>query len=309
MACVYSGKVRDIYKYDELENCIVLRATGRQSAFDRQIAIVPFKGVVLNQTSLWWFQKTKHIIDNHAIMSPSPDVLVAKKCVPFPIEFVVRGYITGSTSTSMWSHYKDGCREYCGIKLPDGLVKNQKLQTPICTPTTKDVHDIPISPKDIVESGRMTQDEWDFCSKKALELFEFGQKKAYERGLILVDTKYEFGRDVNNNVILIDEIHTPDSSRYWIEDTYQFKFNNHQEPDSIDKEFLRLWIRERCNPYTVEKLPEIPTELIVELAERYIDLYKIITGNEFYFNETDSTLLCESNDIVKKMTQDYRKYC
>ena len=180
---------------------------------------------------------------------------------------MVRGYITGSTSTSLWTVYNNGDREYCGNFLPEGLAKNQKLDKNMLTPTTKEVdHDRPIAPNEIVSEGWMTQEDWNYCSKKALELFEFGQKKAAENGMILVDTKYEMGKDEDGNIVLIDEIHTPDSSRYWIAETYHERMAAKQEPQNIDKEFLRLWFVDNCDPYNDETLPEAPEELIVELS-------------------------------------------
>lgn len=277
----YRGKVRDVY---DIGDKLILITTDRQSAFDRILAAIPFKGQVLNLTSAWWFEQTKHIVKNHVVALPDPNVIVAEKCKVFPIEFVVRGYITGSTSTSLWTVYKNGSRNYCGISLPEGLVKNQRLSTPLLTPTTKEKdHDRPISPEEIISEEWMTKEDWEAASKIALQLFTFGQKKALENGLILVDTKYELGRDNNGNIILIDEIHTPDSSRYWIADTYDDRFNNGKEPQNIDKEFLRLWFVDNCDPYNDEVLPPAPEELIIELSQRYIFLYETITGNVFKF--------------------------
>ena len=201
-----TGKVRDQY---DIGDKIILLTTDRQSAFDRILASIPFKGQVLNQTSAWWFEQTKQIIPNHVIKIPDPNITLAKKCEVFPIEFVVRGYITGSTSTSLWTVYKNGDREYCGNSLEEGMKKNQKLTNNMLTPTTKEKdHDRPISPKDIVKEGWMSQKHWDYCSKKALELFSFGQKVANANGLILVDTKYEMGINKDGEIVLIDEIHT-----------------------------------------------------------------------------------------------------
>ena len=275
------GKVRDQY---DLGDTVALITTDRQSAFDRVLASIPFKGQVLNQTSVWWFEQTKNIIQNHVIDVPDPNVTLAKKCDVFPIEFVVRGYITGSTSTALWTVYNSGEREYCGNILPKGLLKNQKLDANMLTPTTKDkTHDRPISPAEIIAEGWMSQADWEYCSTKALELFSFGQKKAAENGMILVDTKYEMGRDTDGNIILIDEIHTPDSSRYWINDTYEERMASEKEPQNIDKEFLRLWFVDNCDPYNDETLPEAPEELVVELSSRYIYLYETITGKPFSF--------------------------
>lgn len=275
------GKVRDSYV---LADKIVLITTDRQSAFDRVLAAIPFKGQVLNQTSAWWFEKTKHIVPNHVLATPDPNVTVGKKCSVFAVEFVVRGYITGTTSTSAWVNYQNGMREYCGNTLPEGLKKNQKFATPIVTPTTKsDEHDRLITPAEIVSEGLMTQTDWDFVSGKALELFMFGQKIAAEHGLILVDTKYEFGKDERGNIFLIDEIHTPDSSRYWIASSYEERMAKGEEPENIDKEFLRLWFTKNCDPYNDKELPAAPDELVVELSRRYIMLYEMITGEKFAF--------------------------
>ncbi|NHZ84381.1 MAG: phosphoribosylaminoimidazolesuccinocarboxamide synthase [Planctomycetia bacterium] len=277
----YRGKVRDVYDFDDK---LILITTDRQSAFDRILAAIPFKGKVLNLTSAWWFEQTKHIIKNHVIALPDVNVIIAKKCKVFPIEFVMRGYITGSTSTSLWTVYKNGSRNYCGIDLSEGLVKNQRLKTPLLTPTTKDKeHDKPISPEEIVSEGWMSQADWDAASNIALRLFAFGQQRALENGLILVDTKYELGRDDNGDIVLVDEIHTPDSSRYWIADTYENRFSKGKEPQNIDKEFLRLWFVDNCDPYNDKVLPPAPEELIVELSQRYIILYEMITGNKFKF--------------------------
>lgn len=283
-----TGKVRDQY---DLGDKIALITTDRQSAFDRVLASIPFKGQVLNLTSAWWFEQTKHIIDNQVIDIPDPNVTLAKKCKVFPIEFVVRGYITGSTSTSLWTVYNNGSRDYCGNALEEGLVKNQKLDANMLTPTTKEVdHDRPISPEDIVKEGWMNQEDWDYCSGKALELFSFGQEKAAANGMILVDTKYEMGRDSDGNIVLIDEIHTPDSSRYWIAETYDERMNAGKEPQNIDKEFLRLWFMDNCDPYNDELLPEAPNELVTELSSRYIYLYETITGGLFPFPDSGKTI-------------------
>jgi len=274
-----TGKVRDQY---DVGDKIVLITTDRQSAFDRVLASIPFKGQVLNQISAWWFKKTEHIVANHLIEMPDPNVVVAKKCKVIPIEFVVRGYITGSTSTSLWTVYNNGDREYCGNKLPEGLIKNQKLDGNMLTPTTKEEHhDRPISPEDIINEGWMTKEDWVFCSKIALDLFSFGQKIAAEHGMILVDTKYEMGIDGSGNILLIDEIHTPDSSRYWIKNTYEQRIENGLEPENIDKEFLRLWFVGNCDPYNDDELPPAPNNLVVELSNRYIYLYETIIGESF----------------------------
>lgn len=283
-----TGKVRDQYT---LDNKIALITTDRQSAFDRVLASIPFKGQVLNLTSAWWFEQTKSIINNHVIDVPDPNVTLAKKCNVFPIEFVVRGYITGTTSTALWTVYNNGDREYCGNVLPEGLVKNQKLDANMLTPTTKEEHhDRPIAPDEIVNEEWMTQENWDYCSQKALELFSFGQQKAAENGMILVDTKYEMGSDADGNIVLIDEIHTPDSSRYWIAESYDKRISMGDEPQNIDKEFLRLWFVDNCDPYNDEILPDAPEELVMELSSRYIYLYETITGGLFPFPDAGKSI-------------------
>tara|TARA_B110000116_G_scaffold75440_1_gene65513 strand:- start:1284 stop:2270 length:987 start_codon:yes stop_codon:yes gene_type:complete len=293
-----TGKVRDQYDLKEL---LALITTDRQSAFDRVLAAIPFKGQVLNLTSAWWFDQTKHIIGNHVVNVADPNVIIAKKCKVFPIEFVVRGFITGSTSTSLWTVYNNGDREYCGNKLPEGLKKNEKLKKNMLTPTTKEEHhDRPISPEEIVSENWMTQEDWDYCSQKALELFEFGQKKAEESGLVLVDTKYEMGKDEGGNILLIDEIHTPDSSRYWIAETYEERMSNGQEPQNIDKEFLRLWFVDNCDPYNDKEIPPAPNDLVIELSSRYIYLYETITGSVFPFPDHGKTVQGRINENLKE---------
>lgn len=273
------GKVRDTY---DVGDNIIIVTTDRQSAFDRNLASIPFKGQVLNETSAWWMRHTTHIVPNALIDVPDPNLSVMQKCKVFPVEFVCRGFMTGSTETSLWTHYSNGEREYCGNSFPDGMVKNQRLHENVITPTTKAKdRDIPISPDAIVGQGLMSQEEWDLTSKAALELFAFGQQEALKRGLLLVDTKYEFGKDPEGNIMLIDEIHTPDSSRYWLADGYEQRFEKGLEPQNIDKEFLRLWFRANCDPYKDTVLPEAPRELVMELSRRYILLYQMITGEEF----------------------------
>lgn len=286
------GKVRDIYELDR--NRLAIVTTDRQSAFNRSIADIPFKGQVLNQTSLWWFEQTKHIVDNAVLSTPHPNVSVMRKLEPVPIEFIVRGYMTGSTDTSLWTHYKNGSREYCGNVLEEGMVKNQRLPRNILTPTTKGVVDEPISGQEVVARGILTEGEWEYLSRMSLELFEFGQREVAKRGLILVDTKYEFGRDETGNFYVIDELHTPDSSRYWISDTYQTRFDTGQEPENIDKEFLRLWFEGRANPYKDVFLPKPPEELVCELSKRYIYLYERLTGTLFVPTEAPSDYELES---------------
>lgn len=279
------GKVRDSYT---LNDSIVLVTTDRQSAFDRNLASIPFKGAVLNLISKFWFDLTKDICPNHVISVPHSNVTVAKKVQIFPVEIVVRGYLTGSTSTSAWVNYNQGIRDFCGNILPEAMVKNQKFVAPIITPTTKsEQHDELISGKEIVMKGLMSQQDWDYVSIKALELFNFASVKALEHNLILVDTKLEFGKLENGTIVVADEMFTPDSSRYWIADTYKEKFAAGLNPDNIDKEFLRLWFIAHCDPYKDKELPEAPKELIIELSGRYIQLYEMITNHNFPFPDVN----------------------
>ena len=287
------GKVRDVYVADDK---IFLISTDRQSAFDRILARIPFKGQVLTQTSSFWFENTKDIVQNHVIGIPDPNVVVAKKLKVFPVEMVVRGYITGVTSTSAWTAYAKGERNFCGNILPEGLKKNQKFKKPIITPTTKsDEHDEKISAEEIVRRGLMTQEQWDFIADKALKLFKRGTEISAKNSLILVDTKYEFGYDEEGNIFLIDEIHTPDSSRFWIKETYEERLDKGEEPENIDKEFLRLWFTKNCNPYNDEVLPEAPEELVIELSKRYIKLFEMITGKTFKSEMGDVKKRIEKN--------------
>lgn len=295
----YEGKVRDTY---DLGDRLLLITTDRQSAFDRVLASVPYKGQVLNLASAWWFEKTEHIIPNHVLAIPDPNVTIAKKCTVFPVEFVMRGYITGTTSTALWTQYNKGVRNYCGNPLPEGLQKNQRLEKPLITPTTKDaVHDRPISPEEIVAEGLMSQEDWDIASTAAMRLYQFGVETAAKHGLILVDTKYEMGKDAEGNIVLVDEIHTPDSSRYWLAGSYEERINNKLEPENIDKEFLRLWFAEHCDPYNDKVLPDAPEELIVTLASRYIQLFEMITGTPFHFPDK----LMSVQERIKKNVAGY----
>ncbi len=237
------GKVRDIY---DLGDKRILISTDRQSAFDKVLGFIPFKGQVLTAISVFWFDKTKDIIPNHLISVPDPNVLLVKNCKVIPIEMVVRGYITGVTDTSIWGSYEKGERIIYGIKFPEGLKKNQKLPTPVITPTTKadKGHDERLTEKGILHRRIVSPGIWKQMKNTALALFERGQKICDKAGIILVDTKYEFGLDEKGKLILVDEIHTPDSSRYWVKKTYQQRFSSGEEPESFDKEPLRIWFKE-----------------------------------------------------------------
>ncbi len=275
------GKVRE--SYDLPDGRRIMIATDRQSAFDYVLAAVPFKGQVLNQTAMFWFDRTKDICPNHVIDAPDPNVVVARRLDMLPIEMVVRDYITGSTETSIWPMYERGERVLYGHRLPDSLVKNQKLPGTLLTPTTKGAqgeHDVPITADEIVRQGLVSQEQWDELAKLSLAIFARGREIAAANGLILVDTKYEFGVDEDGRITLADEIHTPDSSRYWITDTYDARLAAGQEPESLDKEFLRLWIAERCDPYN-EPIPDIPAETLTVFSNKYVRLYEQVTGQTF----------------------------
>ena len=276
------GKVRD--SYDLPDKRTVMITTDRQSAFDRLLAAVPHKGQVLNQTAQFWFNVTADICPNCVLDVPDPNVTVVERLKMVPVEMVVRDYLTGSTETSIWPKYKRGERHMYGINFPDGLVKNQKLPKTVLTPTTKDSgpggNDAPITPVSIVKQGLTSQDQWDELAEKSLALFAKGREIAAENGLILVDTKYEFGIDETGKVKLADEVHTPDSSRYWIRSSYENRMATGKEPESLDKEFLRLWITARCDPYN-DPIPEIPPETLIEFSNKYVRLYEQVTGKEF----------------------------
>ena len=276
----YEGKVRDNYTQGARR---ILITSDRLSAFDRVIALIPFKGEVLNAITKFWFENTKDICPNYIESYPDPNVIVGKECKPIMLEMIVRGYITGSTTTSAWYNYEKGVRKFCGNVLPEGLKKNQRLPFPIITPTTKAAHgehDANVSGEEAIAMGLVTKEEWEQLSNYTLGLYARGVEVAARQGVILVDTKYEFGRDPEGKIVLIDEIHTPDSSRFWIAATYEEKMAIGQEPDNINKEFLRLWMANQG--YRGEgEMPAIPKEVIVETALKYIQAFEMITGEAF----------------------------
>ena len=277
----YRGKVRDNYDLPDGRRIII--ATDRLSAFDRNIAAIPCKGEVLTQTARFWFDETDAICRNHVIEYPDPNVLVCRLLSILPVEIVVRDYLAGTTATSVWSMYKAGRREIYGMRFPDGLRENQKLPQTILTPTTKardGEHDEPVTPAEIVARGLMSGAQWDELSATALALFARGRELAAARGLILVDTKYEFGIDRDGRVTLADEIHTPDSSRYWFAATYPARFAAGEPPEAFDKDVLRRWVAARCDPYR-DPIPPIPPQVVGETAAVYIDAYERITGRHF----------------------------
>ncbi len=278
---LHSGKVRETFARDDV--CVIV-TSDRQSAFDRILTTIPFKGQILNRISAFWFDRTREIIPNHLVAVPDPAASVVKEATVFPVEMIVRGYMTGSTDTSVWMNYQNGVREYCGVRLPEGMHKNEPFPAPIITPTTKPTsgHDELISPDEIIRRGLMIAEEWDVVSAAALEIFLHGQQHAAKQGLILVDTKFEFGRDAKSGeIMLVDEVLTPDSSRYWMAESYEQRIAASDEPQSFDKEFLRLWYQQRCDPYHDDELPTAPHELRAKLASIYAEAYERITGEAF----------------------------
>ena len=277
----YRGKVRE--NYDLPDGRRVLIATDRLSAFDRILCAVPFKGEVLTRTARHGFEATAGLCPNHVLAYPDPNVVVAQRLDIFPVEMVVRGYLAGATGTSVLTLYKAGQREMYGLRLPDGLRDNQRLPAPILTPTSKEFdggHDAPLSPAQILAAGLLTQAQWDEVSALSLALFARGEAMATERGLILADTKYEFGTDKDGRIVLADEIHTPDSSRYWRAASYEARFAAGERPDSFDKDFVRSWVAARCDPYR-DDIPPIPESLVLATSAVYIEAFETITGQRF----------------------------
>ncbi len=274
---LYRGKVRDNYSRGDR---IVMITTDRLSAFDRVLTTVPFKGELLNLLTVFWFEKTKHVAPNHILDVPDPSVLVVRKLRPLAVEMVVRGYITGS----LWRDYEKGKgAEAYGIELPKGLRRDQKFDTPILSPSTKEEvgkHDEPISPEELVARGTVTRKQWDEMARMALGLFAAGQSWARQRGLILVDTKYEFGTDAAGKLWVIDEIHTPDSSRYWIAEGSEQRFRKGEDQKMLDKEFFRQWLIRERNYQGEGPLPEIPDEVRAQLAGKYAELVQTLTGEK-----------------------------
>jgi phosphoribosylaminoimidazole-succinocarboxamide synthase len=278
----YEGKVRDNYVTADGRRIIVV--TDRLSAFDRVLTTIPFKGQVLNQMARYWFDETAHIAPNHLLAVPDPAVMVARECTPLKVEMVMRAYLTGVTSTSIWRAYQAGARTFCGHPLPDGMVKNQPLPRPLLTPSTKAEqgdHDVSASREEILASSQVSASDFDRAAAIAEALFAFGQERAAERGLILVDTKYEMGVAPDGQILVIDEIHTPDSSRYWYADDYQARTAAGQEPRSLDKEYVRRWLNEERSYRGDGEPPPVPDQVRVEAAARYIEIFELITGRSF----------------------------
>jgi len=290
----YIGKVRDNYKLTDGKRLIV--TSDRISCFDKIVGTVPFKGQVLNQIAAYWFEHTKHIVKNHVIDIPDPNILVGAECKPFPVEVIVRGYITGS----MWRDYKSGKREMYSIKFPDELIPQQPFDEPIITPSTKadqGEHDMPISPKEIVEKKLVSKEMWKKIEDAALRLFRHGTELCQNNNLILVDTKYEFG-ELNGELVLIDEIHTPDSSRFWYLDTYEQLLQEGKEQKQMDKEYVRQWLIKERNWMGDGEIPVLPDEIKIEAARRYLELFEQITGKEFEHH---------SGNVLDRITSNLKK--
>jgi phosphoribosylaminoimidazole-succinocarboxamide synthase len=292
----YFGKVRDCYDLPaagDLPARRILISSDRISAFDLILAAIPYKGQVLTQMARFWFDHTGDICPNHVLSYPDANVVIGQKVDILPVEIVVRGYLAGTTSTSILTQYKSGARQMYGHTLPDGMSDNQVLPAPIITPTSKAFdggHDEPLTAADIVTQGLLTQAQWDQVSEYALALFARGQEMAAARGLSLVDTKYEFGVNAAGQILLADEIHTPDSSRYWLMDGYQAAFDAGTRPPSFDKDVIRSWVVARCDPYS-DPIPPIPADMIAKTAAVYIDAFQAITGTAFVPDMAENTPL------------------
>ena len=279
----YDGKVRDCYIDRERGERIIV-VTDRLSAFDAVVGTIPSKGQVLNQLAQFWFEQTAHIAPNHMLRVPDPNVMVARECQPLPVELVMRAYLTGVTSTSIWKAYEKGDRTFCGHALPEGMRKNERLPQPILTPSTKAAkgdHDISVSKAELLAMGRIDPAVFDRAAEIAATLFAAGQRHAASRGLILADTKYEMGLAEDGTIVVIDEIHTPDSSRYWYADDYEARLAAGEEPRSLDKEYVRRWLASEAKWSGDGPAPVMPDEVRLEAARRYIASYELVTGKPF----------------------------
>ena len=277
----YRGKVRENYDLDD--GTRILIASDRISAFDRNLAVIPLKGQVLTQTARFWFEATRTLCPNHVIEYPDPNVLLCRRLAMMPVEIVVRDYLAGATSTSILQMYKQGSREMYGYRFEEGLRDNQKLPETIITPTTKATqgeHDAPLSAREVVAGGLLTERQWREVSETSLALFSRGRELAARQGLMLVDTKYEFGFDQNGSIVLADEVHTPDSSRYWLAASYPARLAAGEPPETLDKDFIRRWVAARCDPYR-DPIPEIPPEVVLQATATYIDVFEKLTGQGF----------------------------
>lgn len=293
---LYHGKVRDVYSIGD--DILVMIATDRISAFDVVLPKgIPYKGQVLNQIASKFLDATSDIVPNWKIASPDPMVTIGTRCEPFKVEMVIRGYITGSA----WRDYKKGARSICGIQLPEGLRENQRFETPIITPTTKadEGHDENISKEEIIAQGLVSKEDYEQLEKYTYELFKRGTEMAKEKGLVLVDTKYEFGKK-DGKIYLIDEIHTPDSSRYFYSDGYEERFQKDEEQKQLSKEFVRKWLMENgFQGQEGQKVPEMSEEYCLSVSERYIELYEKIVGEKFIKADTKDLEARIENHVIK----------
>jgi phosphoribosylaminoimidazole-succinocarboxamide synthase len=275
---VYHGKVRDVYNIND--EYLVMVVTDRISAFDVVLSKgIPYKGQVLNQMAEKFLDATADIVPNWKITTPDPMVMVGKYCKPFPVEMIIRGYLTGSS----WRTYKKGNREICGVPIPDGMKEHQRFPEPVITPTTKatEGHDEDISKEEIISQGLVSEKDYVLLEKYTMELFRRGSEMADKKGLILVDTKYEFGK-ICDKIYLIDEIHTPDSSRYFYKEGYEERFAKGEPQRQLSKEFVREWLMERgYKGEPGQQMPDMPDEFVESVSERYIELYEKITGESF----------------------------
>lgn len=275
LALIARAKVRDNYLLPDGNRLMV--TTDRLSAFDRVVASVPLKGQILTQLSRYWFAATADIVPNHLIAAPDPNAIICKPLAMLPVEFVVRDYLTGSTSTSIWTMYRAGDRRPYGLSLPDGLRENEKLPETVITPAAKGAHDEPLTAMEIISRGLLSESLWEEACAAALAVFARGRAMAARRGVLLVDTKYEFGLDGEGRLVLADEVHTPDSSRFWLADSYEEGFSKGLPPNRLDKDFLRAWLISKCDPY-VDPLPVVPDDILLEVAAAYGRALELITG-------------------------------
>lgn len=295
----YSGKVRDVYTINN--NVLVMIASDRLSAFDVILPrTIPFKGQVLNEIAAYMLNECKNICPNWLLQTPAPTVSIGKKCVPFAIEMVVRGNLTGHA----WRTYKEGKRLLCGIELPDGMKENDFFEKPIITPSTKahEGHDEDISKTEIINQKLATEEEWDILAKYTLQLFEKGKELAKKQGLILADTKYEFGK-IDNEIYLMDEIHTPDSSRYFYEDGFAERLTKNEKQKQLSKEFVREWLIENGFMGKIgQSIPEITDAKVQEISNRYVELFEQITGKSFKpISMDDGTVYNKISTALKEM--------
>ena len=297
----YKGKVRDVYTINN--DILIMIVSDRISAFDHVLPKgIPFKGQVLNQIASIFLDATSDIVPNWKLATPDPSVTIGKKCNPFMVEMVIRGYLTGHA----WREYKSGKRILCGVEMPDGMIENQKFENPIITPTTKAMvgHDEDISREEILSQGIVSEEDYVQLEKHTIELFDRGTKIAKEKGLILVDTKYEFGKDKDGVITLIDEIHTPDSSRYFHEENYEENLRNNQSQKQLSKEFVRQWLIENgFQGKEGQNIPDMSTEYCNTVSDRYIELFEYITGESFKKDDVSNIVQRVENNISNYLSK------